>query len=372
MREPAPRALGHTDMTGVAIVSLGRSGAMGEVRRVASWRLLFEAAGAQVTEILLTSGHRPHFDGIVGITRGRATPERLAWSGRRLRADLAAVRPDLVVVVSARAYDHVATAGDWGVVVDLVDDLERSYRDRADLATSPLTRRGYQVLATAHRRVGRRLCDGRVHTVVAGWRDARQLDAEWIPIVCNPALRPISGIAPDRDVLFFGTLRYAPNVDALERLGRMWPTVLNARPATTALVAGSAPTARVRELCATHGWELVADFASLPEVAARARLAVAPLDRTAGIQIKVLDAASLGMPQVVTTAALEGYAPDFPLTPHDDDSAFAAEIVRLLQDPQLTARQAHETRHHVHETYSVGAWQHQAAGLLPDPAQVGG
>jgi len=38
-------------MTTVALVSLGRSQAMGEVRRVASWRQLFGAAGAEVVEI---------------------------------------------------------------------------------------------------------------------------------------------------------------------------------------------------------------------------------------------------------------------------------------------------------------------------------
>ena len=290
-------------MTRVAIVSLGRSGAKGEVRRVTSWRLLFEAVGASVSEISLTRGRRPHLDGIVSIAAGRAMPERLAWSGRRLRAELEAVQPDLVVAVSARAFDPVATTGSWDVVVDLVDDLARSYRDRADLATNPLAHGSYRALAAAHQRVGHRVRRGRSARRGRGWTDARHLDVEWIPIVCDPALRPTPSEAPDRDVLFFGTLRYAPNIDALERLGRIWPLVLDRRPGTTALIAGSAPTCRVRELCVTHAWELLPDFPSLPAVAARARLAVVPLDRTAGIQIKVLDAVCLGIAQVVTPAA---------------------------------------------------------------------
>jgi len=344
----------------VALVSLGRDGAKGELRRVASWKLLFEAAGARVEPVTVRPTTRPHPGGLRSVLGGRAAPERLAWSARGLMQALDAVAPQLVVVVSARAFDPCLSAGPWAVILDFVDSLSRSYRDRATLVEGGLRRPAFRGLSLAHERLEQRLGRSGVRTVAAGWADARRLNAEWVPILTDPDLRPLSGVRPDVDVLFFGTLRYPPNVDALERLARLWPTVLGLRPGTTALVAGSAPTPRVRELCAAQGWEVVADFASLPVVAARARVAVAPLTHTAGIQIKVLDAAALGLPQVVRSPALAGLDLDFPLVPRDGDEAFAAEIVRLLENPDAARGAATAVRAHVTERYGVDHWKEWA------------
>ncbi|MEY2592017.1 MAG: polysaccharide biosynthesis protein PslH [Acidimicrobiaceae bacterium] len=351
-------------MKRVAIVSLGRGIAMGEVRRVASWRQIFVSAGAEVVEVPVAPTRRPHVDGIVSVVSGRAVPERLAWSGARLRDALRAERPDAVVVVSTRAFDAAASIGSWTIVLDLVDTLSRSYRDRAAVVDGIPRRTMYRALASAHRRVEHRLTGSGIRRVAAGWTDAHALDAEWVPNTTDPTLVPVDGRSPDHDVLFFGTLRYPPNLDALERLDRIWPLVLSARPGTTALVAGAAPPPRVAELCARNRWELVADFASLSQLAARARVAVAPLTRVAGIQNKVLDAATLGLPQVVTPAALEGFAPGLPLPAPADDAAFAAEIVRVLDDRAGALAAAATLRDHVHREYSAARWSDWARALL--------
>jgi hypothetical protein len=222
----------------------------------------------------------------------------------------------------------------------------------------------YSTLAAAHRRVEHRLTTSRVRRVAAGFTDAHALAAEWVPNTTDPGLVPLDDASPDRDVLFFGTLRYPPNIDAIERLERIWPLVLAARPATTALVAGSAPPQRVTDLCARNRWELVGDFAALPEVAARARVAVAPLSHVAGIQNKVLDAASLRIPQVVTPAALEGFAPGMPLAAQADDQGFADEIVRLLEHGPAAAAEASALRAHVEREYGAARWCGWAESLL--------
>jgi hypothetical protein len=351
-------------MSRVALVSLGRDQAMGEVRRVASWRQLFTAAGAEVVELPLAPDRRPHVDGVVAVARGDAPPERLAWSGSRVREAVADVDPDVVVVVSTRAFDPRVVGARATVVLDQVDSLARSYHDRAAIVDGLPRRVGYRTLAALHARVERRIRSAGVRRVAAGWSDALTLGAEWVPNLVDPTLAPLPGAAPDTDVLFFGTLRYPPNVDALERMGRLWPALQAARPGTTALVAGSAPTARVVELCRGHGWELVAGFSSLPEVAARARVAVAPLTRVAGIQNKVLDAAMVGLAQVVTPAALEGFAPGFPLAGHGSDEAFVTEVVRLLDAPGVAAAETEVVRAHVAAEYGAEHWQQWATEVL--------
>ena len=267
----------------------------------------------------------------------------MVWA--RLRDALRAQRPDAVVVVSTRAYDAQRDRRPWTLVLDQVDSLSRSYRDRAEVVAGLSRRVMYRSLAAAHRRVERRMATSGLRHVAAGWKDAQALDAEWVPNVIDADLVPVTNVVADRDVLFFGTLRYPPNIDALERLARIWPFVLAARPATTALVAGSSPPPLVADLSTRNGWELVGDFASLPELTARARVAVAPLSHVAGIQNKVLDAASLEIPQVVTPAALEGFAPGIPLAAHADDRGFADEIVRLLDHAPDSGRASIGTAH---------------------------
>jgi hypothetical protein len=345
---------------------------MGEVRRVSSWRQLFTAAGADVAEVPLAPDRRPHLDGAVAVARGDAAPERLAWSGRRLGDALGAIDPDVVVVVSTRAFDPRMVAGRATVVLDQVDSLARSYHDRAALVDGLPRRVGYRSLAALHARVERRIRSTGVRRVAAGWSDALTLGAEWVPNLVDTSLAAVPGADPDTDVLFFGTLRYPPNVDALERLGRLWPSVEGARPGTTALIAGAAPTPRVVELCRGHGWELLADFSSLPEVAARARVAVAPLSRVAGIQNKVLDAAALALPQVVTPDALEGFAPGLPLPTCATDTELVAEVLRLLDDPDAARAEAMALREHVLRAYGTERWAAWAAPLVAaDPQSAG-
>ncbi len=261
-----------------------------------------------------------------------------------------------MIVVSTRAFDPHAFDS-WGtVVLDQVDSLARSYRDRAAVLDGIVPTIGYRTLAVVHGRHERRLPALPVRRVAAGWRDAHALEAEWIPNLVDLALEPIVNAEPDRDLLFVGTLHYAPNIDAVERLARLWPHLSAQRPGISAIIAGSSPTERVVRLCSTHGWDLVADFPSLETVARRARLAVAPLTRVAGIQNKVLDAASLGIPQVVSAQALEGFAPGLPLAGHDDDESFVADVVRLLNDPATAIAEAEALRHQVNEQYGPGAW----------------
>jgi hypothetical protein len=84
----------------------------------------------------------------------------------------------------------------------------------------------------------------------------------------------------------------------------------------------------------------------------------------AGIQNKVLDAATLGLPQVVTPAALEGFAPGMPLAGQVDDPAFAAELVRLLEDAPAAAAEASALRAHVEREYGTERWRAWAESVL--------
>ena len=336
-----------------------------------SWVAIFEAAGAEVTTIALLRDHRTRRpSGVGAVLRGTAVPETLAWSERSVARELARLQADVVVCVTARAFHPSLADGRRTVVVDFVDRLSVSYRDRAGI-TGPWGRRllFHGLAATSRRFEGRPLGAG-VRTVAAGWDDALHLGAEWVPIVVQPPA-PSAGTTPDCDVLFFGNLAYPPNVAAVERLARLWPAILARRPATTARIAGANATAGVRKLAEACGWDLVSDFPSVSDLCAGARLAVAPLTHTAGIQIKVLEAATLGLAQVVTPAAIRGMRPVFPVTVAATDDELVTTIVELLDDPGRRTREGDAARRHMALHYTAEAWAAWPA-TLSRPASLSG
>jgi glycosyltransferase involved in cell wall biosynthesis len=337
---------------------------MGEARRVASWIAIFEASGAEVSAISLLRDHRARRpSGVTAVATGAAVPETLAWSQASVARALGELQADIVICVTARAFHPSLVDGRRTVVVDFVDRLSMSYRDRAGIPGPWARRLLFHALAAASGRFERRPLGAGVRTVAAGWDDARHLGAEWVPIVVEPPPAVAARRPPDCDVLFFGNLAYPPNVAAVDRLARLWPSVLKGRPGTTARIAGANVTPSIRKLAAEHGWDVVADFPDVSDLCAGARLAVVPLEHTAGIQIKVLEAAALGLAQVVTPASIRGMQPGFPVTVASTDEELVTAVVELLDDPERRAEEGAAARRHMARHYTAAAWSTWPATL---------
>jgi hypothetical protein len=339
----------------VVVVTLGRGAAMGERRRVASWVRVAGECGLTAMEVPLLRHCRttiPTLGQIGAVLQGASVPETLAWSPRRLDAILAAHPRRAVIYTTTRAFPP-GPPPSGTAVFDFVDRLSVSYRDRSAIADRLRGRLAYRALAAAHGRAERRPRPGTGRRVAAGLADATALGAEYLPIVVEPG--NTAATRPDVDVLFIGTLTYPPNQAALRVLARHWPAIVAARPATTALVAGARPPDEVRVLVARLGWELVADFPDPAAVYARARVAVAPLNHAAGIQIKVIDAAGQGRAQVIFAPATAGLPPGFPAVVADE-TTFAAEVVGLLDDDDRRHRLGQEARRWTEENLAPAVW----------------
>ena len=353
------------------MVHLGRAASMGGLLRVAGLSDVFRAAGAEVHELALrtdvpatsTSALRSRPGALLS---GCAVPESLAWSLPGALAALTQIEPDLVVCSTARSF-HPAFAERWPVVVDFVDRLSDNYRDRAGVS-SGLHAAGFRFLSATTARFEERSRDLPVDRLAAGWADADALDAEWVPITLGwPTPTAADRPAPDPvfDALFLGNLSYAPNVEAVERLGRIWPLVRRVRPDAHLLVAGARPGDAIRQLAADQGWELWADFDRLDDVLSAARIAVAPLVHASGIQTKVLEAAAHGLAQVVSPVAAGGLDPEFPVEVADSDEAFAAAILSLVADDAGRRALAIRASDHIEAAYRPERWVDWARSVLP-------
>lgn len=351
----------------VAVVHLGNPGSLGGRARVRSLCAIFAAGGADTVEIPLWSSHHRTLRNIggtpvVAVARGVQMPETLAWDAVGLTAELDRLRPDLVVCVTGRAFDQRILKGPWQTVVDFVDKMSDSYRDRAALEgrswRAPLLR----ALGWSAERFERSEMHHHVLRTAAGYADAGSLGAEWVPNVYE--VGSPAAIERDHDLLFLGKLSFAPNFEALARLAEWWPALAARRPATRLLVAGADPPDQVRAWCAAFGWSLAADFDDLRDIVGRVRLAVVPVAHASGIQNKVLETMALGLPQVVDRCVLSGFAPGLPVDVADDDAEFVTVVASLLDNPAALDRRSVEVRDAVAARYTPGCWADWAAGVL--------
>jgi glycosyltransferase involved in cell wall biosynthesis len=361
-------------VSGVAVVALGRA-TLGERRRIDSWRALFESLGVPVSVVNLVEDHRarpalPTPGLLRAIVQADAVPEAALWSAASARRALDVIRPDVVVCVTARAFRPELAGCAPRVVRDLVDPLSQSYRQRSRLDASAGRRLVYRVLARPSARFERRIAGRGIDLVAAGWQEAEVLGATWFPnLVGDEPPRPAQ---PDVDVVFFGTLSYPPNVDAVHALMDLWPGVLARRPGTTARIAGRGPSRALVDRARRLGWEVEADYPSVADLLARSRVAVAPLRVASGVQNKVLEAAAAGVPQVASPEALAGLDPEFPAEAAPVGPAMVDALVALLDDASRARGLAARAREHVEARYRPVAWQHLAHALLDPGATLRG
>jgi polysaccharide biosynthesis protein PslH len=228
---------------------------------------------------------------------------------------------------------------------------------------------GYRALAATAARSERVRTDFEPSTVAAGWEDARDLGVKWLPILlqAEDRVRCAEDPAPAAELrtVFVGTLDYAPNVDAVERLCRsIWPRVLESVPHAVLTIAGRRPSPRVVDAAKAARVRLAGPFENPTSVYSGSMVSVAPLTVSTGFQIKVLDAAKMGVAQVVTPAALRGFAPGFPARVASDDEGFASSVVDLLQHPDQAQKLAAAAREHVQDRYAIARWADEVRTLI--------
>jgi glycosyltransferase involved in cell wall biosynthesis len=345
----------------IALLALGRHAGLGERRRIETWQAVLAAAGQEVVTFPLlrdfgTGIWPPRRPAIAAPLTGAAALETLAWSWPAARHLLRRLQPDAVVAVTVRAFHPAMADIAPHVILDFVDRLSISYEDRAGLPMHPVRRAAFRTLAGTTNALERRPLPIGVQPVAAGQADADALGATWLPNVLAIPAEPPATSAADHDVLFFGNLRYPPNVAAVAFLADVWPKVLAGRAGTRLLLAGRQPGPEVVRAAERHGWTLEADFLDLAALCARARVAVAPLRLTAGIQNKVLEAAAHGVAQVVTPQVLAGVGTDFPARVAETADDFAAALVTLLVDDDGRHALAAAARRHVAQHFSPEVW----------------
>jgi len=155
------------------------------------------------------------------------------------------------------------------------------------------------------------------------------------------AIRPLAAPTNSSQLLFLGSLGYAPNVDAVRHFsGDISPQLTDT--AANLTVVGSNPSQAVRGLLTRSRipTALLGFVPDLEPVFRDSRMMVVPLRHGAGTRLKILEALAWGLPVVTTTIGAEGIGvvDGEHVLFADDPAAFATAVHRLLEDDELWLR----------------------------------
>lgn len=163
-------------------------------------------------------------------------------------------------------------------------------------------------------------------------------------------------VMPD-SLIFNGALTYRANYEAMQFfLAEVFPTVQQVVPAVTLTITGSTDGVDMAGLQLNDKVRFTGYVEDIRPFVAGSAVCIVPIKQGGGTRLKILEAMALGTPVVATTKAAEGIqaVPEEHLLLADDAKSLAENTLRLLHDPTLRRRLAHNARQLVEEQYD---WQ---------------
>jgi glycosyltransferase involved in cell wall biosynthesis len=184
------------------------------------------------------------------------------------------------------------------------------------------------------------------------WQVMRVRNVEVIPNAV-PSIEEGS-LAIERNVLFIGAYSYAPNVVAAEYLIRkVWPLLASLCPRARLLIAGPRSENLPSFKHPPSGVEFLGFVSDLDALYRRTRVVCCPIQSGGGTRIKILEAASHGVPVVSTPLGTEGIdlVPDTEVVVKEDSAGLAEACAALLDDRVRAQRIGAAARERVRALY---------------------
>jgi len=187
---------------------------------------------------------------------------------------------------------------------------------------------------------------------------------------------PATSFSERRDILFVGAFTHGhpPNTDAVLHFATtIFPRIREKLPDCHFVVVGSQPSERIQKLALEH--VTVTGFVEdLKEYYEKCRVFVAPLRFGAGINYKLTEAMSYGIPSVISSVAAQG------LNIRDErealiawnDEEFAENVFRLYTDEALWRQIQRGAQRYIEENCSPQMMKQKLAEILSYQAKRSG
>ncbi|MCF0199923.1 MAG: glycosyltransferase [Bacteroidales bacterium] len=261
-------------------------------------------------------------------------------AAKKINALIQKHQPDMLFGQLLRVAEYIRKK-DIPKAIDYQDVFSAGMKRRAEIA-SPLTRPVFNMEYHRLRRYEAAIFDDfDVKTIIS--EADRQLipheKREQILIVPNGVDHDF--FAPQErgkryDIVFTGNMSYPPNVNAVEYLANeIMPLVWKQLPDATLYIAGATPDPRVKKVASDKivisGW-----LDDIRDAYASSRVFIAPMRIGTGLQNKLLEAMSMGLPCITSplaNAAL-GAQPDEEILVGDKAETMAHHLITLLSDQE--------------------------------------
>ena len=175
--------------------------------------------------------------------------------------------------------------------------------------------------------------------------------------------RPTPQPELSRYLVFTGSMDWRPNQDAARYFVReIFPLLRRARTDLECTFVGRSPPPEIRALGDVDGIHITGTVDDVRPYVERAAVYVVPLRIGGGSRLKILEAMAMGRAVVSTSVGAEGLdvVDGQNIVLADSASAFAAAVLRLLDDQERCQKLAVEGRHLVEQYYG---WDALAASL---------
>lgn len=188
--------------------------------------------------------------------------------------------------------------------------------------------------------------------------------------------RPVRLNSKSKTILSLGTMSWPPNVDAvLYFTNQIYPLVKKAVPDAKLVIAGSRPPGVIQALLSHDSSITVTGYVSdISSLAEQAAAFIVPLRSGSGMRVKIINALAMGLPVVTTSVGCEGIdaVNERDLLIADDPPAFAAAVIRLLNDAALRSNLGEYARKLVEKKYSWDAIYPRLDAVIEalDPKEV--
>lgn len=287
--------------------------------------------------------------------------ERVHQAVRDVVAD---VQPDLLYAHTIRMGQYIEPLRDYTRVLAMQISMTLNYRRLAERADNPLSKLFFGL---EHRKVRAYEAEfarkfDKILLISKHDLDAIHQKTPLTNVFYSPHGVDFEFFSPDesavkepQSLIFTGNMNYAPNVDAALYFYReIFPLVREQVPGVRFSIVGADPAPEIAAMADDEAVTVTGRVPDLRTYMNSAQVAIDPLRIGAGLQNKVLEGMSMGLPMVITSIANEGIQaiPDQNILIGDTPEAFAAQTIKLLQDAQLRTQMGKAARQFIVEKWS--------------------
>ncbi len=254
------------------------------------------------------------------------------------------IKPDHVYCQLIRTGEYVKHRHDVSKTLDYMDALNAGVRRRVEGASFI---KRYFIKEEAQRlvRYENIIFDYFDHHTIISSQDRELIfhkDRQRIAVIPNGVdsdyFYPKMEASPKFDIVFTGNMNYPPNIDGACRLAlELLPLLKKRNRHLTLQIAGATPAREVLELKEIDGVTVTGWVEDIRKSYANAYIFVAPMRIGSGLQNKLLEAMSMGLPCITTSLAANAFttAQQEAFIVSDSNEEIVAAIERLLNDEEL-------------------------------------